>query len=213
MTVKSGEGTTFLLIRHGEIDANVKRLWHGSTDSELNAKGHTQATEMGVIVREKYREISCIYASPLKRTMKTAEALGNVISKTPVPYPGIREYGIGDLEGEPYEHLLHQHNFFESISKSQDYAPVNGESVNQVRDRMLDAFHQIANQHPGEKVALVSHGAAMAIGLATLLDGSPFPFHEYHMSNTGISQLRFGQVAELIEFNDTTHLLQTDCLT
>ncbi|MFT6016307.1 MAG: broad specificity phosphatase PhoE, partial [Candidatus Azotimanducaceae bacterium] len=63
-----------ILIRHGEIDANVKRLWHGTTDSELNQLGLRQAAALGEKIHGKYPYITKVYSSPLKRTMRTAEA-------------------------------------------------------------------------------------------------------------------------------------------
>ncbi len=71
---------------------------------------------------------------------------------------------------------------------------------------MISAFNEIRQKHAGEKVALVSHGAAMAIALSDLLKGSPFPFFDYHMSNTGVSQLVWGDSVALASFNDTAHL-------
>jgi hypothetical protein len=49
--------TTFYLVRHGQIDANVNRLWHGSTDSPLNQTGITQAEKMASKIFEKLQEI------------------------------------------------------------------------------------------------------------------------------------------------------------
>ncbi|MBV1878779.1 MAG: histidine phosphatase family protein [Pseudomonadales bacterium] len=201
--------TTFLMIRHGETNANKEQLWHGSTDTALNSLGLTQADNMGRKLGEKYSAISKIYASPLSRTMKTASALGKVIDKMPVAFAGLREYGIGSFEGQSMAALTDEHSFFASISSDQDYAPKGGESINQVRDRMLAGLGQIAAQHRGETIALVSHGAAMAILLAALFQGAPFPFDDYHMSNTGITQLDWPDThaPTLVSFDDTSHLI------
>ncbi|HIG44300.1 MAG: histidine phosphatase family protein [bacterium] len=198
--------TTFLLIRHGEIDANIDKRWHGATDSELNTRGMEQAGKMGRCLSKQYPNITKVYSSPLKRTMKTAMALADALGTTPEGHEGLREYGIGELEDTSYDSLLKDHDFFDSIARNQDFAPPGGESVNRVRDRMISAFDDIRHRHVGEKVALVSHGAAMAIALSELLKGSPFPFFDFHMSNTGVSQLVWGDSVALTSFNDTDHL-------
>ena len=198
--------TRFLLIRHGEIDANAKRLWHGSTDSDLNAVGIRQAEQMGIEVAKDHPNIAQIYSSPLKRTYATASALGRASGINPIKLKGLREYSIGELEGTSYQSLNEDHDFFNSISQDQDFSPKGGESVNGVNQRMLDVLKELAREHQGELIALVSHGAAMAIALASLLKGSPHPFHEYHMSNTGVTQLDWSDKPVLSVFDDTSHL-------
>ena len=72
--------------------------------------------------------------------------------------------------------------------------------------RMLAAIADIREAHAGEEVAVVGHGAAMAIALAGLMDGKPFPFFQYHTSNTGLSKLVLGGDPRLDFFDRTDHL-------
>lgn len=195
-----------ILVRHGEIDANVQRLWYGTTDSELNQTGIRQAAALGQKIHDKYPDISKVYSSPLKRTLNTAKAVADGLQQTPEAYPDLIEYGMGEFEGTSYEDLNTVHDFFTQIANSQDYAMPGGESVNDVSRRMRRAFDRVVADHPGERIALVGHGAAFGILLATLLDGKPFPFFERHLSNTGIAHLRVGDSVELVDFDDTDHL-------
>ncbi|MFT7247088.1 MAG: broad specificity phosphatase PhoE [Candidatus Azotimanducaceae bacterium] len=198
--------TELILVRHGEIDANVQRLWYGTTDSELNQTGTRQAAALGQRVHDKYPNITKVYCSPLKRTLNTAKALAEGIQQTPELCRDLIEYGIGELEGTSHHDLHEVHDFFTHIAKSQDYALPGGESVNDVSRRVTRAVDRMIADHPGERVALVGHGAAFGILLATLLDGKPFPFSGRHLSNTGIAHLRVGDSVELIGFDDTEHL-------
>lgn len=195
-----------ILIRHGEIDANVKRLWHGTTDSELNHLGQRQAAALGENVHGKYSNITKVYSSPLKRTLNTAEAVSSGLKQVPELCPDLIEYGIGEFEGTSYSDLQDVHGFFAKIAESQDFALPGGESVNGVSQRMNRAFKDLVAKHSGERIALVGHGAAFGILLATLLDGKPFPFFERHLSNTGIAHLRVADSIELLSFDDTGHL-------
>jgi len=198
-------GTTFYFVRHGEIDANVERKWHGSTDSALNATGLDQVQKMGVYISEKYPNISRIYSSPLKRTLKTAEALAERANVPLEHEHGFREFSIGKLEGLPYETLAGEHRMFESMANDHHYAVDGGESVIEVRDRFLSAMVRLKALHHGEEIVIVSHGAAMAILFAHFFEPAPYPFHDYHMANTGISKLVWGEKPVLEMFNLSDH--------
>ena len=171
-----------ILIRHGEIDANVQRLWHGTTDSELNQLGQRQADALGQKIHDKYPDITKVYCSPLKRTLNTAKAVAVGLGQVPELCPDLIEYGIGEFEGTSYEDLQ-KHGFFTEI-----------------------AFQSLVASHPEERIALVGHGAAFGILLASLLDGNPFPFFERHLSNTGIAHLQVSDSIGLLSFDDTDHL-------
>lgn len=197
--------TTIYLIRHGEIDANVSQCWHGWTDSDLNDRGREQARCMGEYLSQSSPDISRIYSSPLRRTLNTAQSLSDLFRIEPVRHDGLKEYGIGHLEGQSYQALHDEHGFFDMIARDQDYAPPEGESVNQVCKRMLGALEEIRSRHEGETLAIVSHGAAMAIGLAGLLDGAPIPFYQYQMENTAITKLIWRDSPTIEFFNVREH--------
>lgn len=198
--------TTFYFVRHGEIDANVENKWHGSTDSLLNDKGIMQAKAMASYFHENIAYISMVYCSPLKRTLKTAQTLAERIDVPLEHEQGFREFSIGQLEGLPHEVLATKYGMFESMAKDHHFSVEGGESVINVRDRFLAALSRLKQKHQGEQIAIVSHGAAIAIMLAHFLDPAPYPFHHYHMVNTGISKLVWGDEPLLEVFNLAEHL-------
>lgn len=200
--------TTIYLIRHGEIDANREQRWHGWTDSELNERGRAQAAKMAEQLACRTPAISSLYSSPLKRTLTTAQCLGELIGLEPVAHEGLKEFGIGQLENQPYLALKDEHRFFDRITEDLDYAPPEGESVNAVCNRFLGALEEIRGRHRGETLGVVSHGAAMAIALAKLLDGAPMPFYQYHMENTAITKLVWQDEPIIEFFNWQDHLVE-----
>jgi len=198
--------TTFYFVRHGEIDANVEHKWHGSTDSLLNEKGVKQAKAMADYFSDNIHDISMVYTSPLKRTIKTAQTLAERI-EVPLEYEiGFREFSIGKLEGLPHEELATKYGMFDSMAKDHHFSVEGGESVINVRDRFLAALSRLKQKHQGEQVAIVSHGAAVAILLAHFFEPAPYPFHHYHMANTGISKLVWGDEPSLEIFNLSEHI-------
>ena len=198
--------TTIYLIRHGEITANIERRWHGRTDSELTKVGEDQAARLGQYLEKHHSDVQSIYSSPLKRTRLTSELITNHLNLQPVFLQSLVEYGIGVLEDTLYEELHGKVGFFGKIAADVHYAPDQGESLNQVMTRMLAAISEIRRKHEGEEVAVVGHGAAMAIALAGLMDGKPYPFFHYHTSNTGLSKLILGENSRLDFFDRTDHL-------
>ena len=104
------------------------------------------------------------------------------------------------------EEIITKHRFFEELAEDQDFAPDGGESPNEVCLRMIEALTRLGVRHTGEAIAIVSHGAAMGIALAHLLENRVFPFHDYHMENTGYSRLIWSSEPRLDIFNACGHL-------
>lgn len=198
--------TTLLLARHGQVQANVDRRWHGSTDSELTATGHEQAARLAEYIVRTQIPVDAIYTSPLQRARQTAAPVARAVGIMPIIMEQLREFGIGVLENTPYQDLMEREHFYRNIARDNHYAPEGGESVVRVAERMVESVEIISARHPGESVLIVSHGAAMAILLSQLLEGRAFPFHDYHCRNTAITKVLRGQRFELAYFDQTLHL-------
>ena len=200
--------TECFLVRHGEIEANVEGKWHGTTDSELTQLGRRQTKRLGDRFREEYADISVIYASPLKRTMNTAQAIADGLEQMVTPIAGLIEYGVGEWEGLSYEVMSEEHQFFAKMAADHHFSAPGGESLFQVHERIRSTFFQLIEAHRGEKIALVGHGAAFAVLMADLLEGQRFPFYHHQMGNTGISHLTVTDENEVtrLSFSDGEHL-------
>lgn len=193
-----------LLVRHGQISANVERVWHGSTDSALTPRGRAEAQAVARRLASERHAPEALYSSPLQRTRKTAEAIAHATGLELVTDPGLAEWAIGELEGESYMDLYRRHRFFERI-EDPDFAPPGGESLNQVVRRVVDAFERIASAHGGE-VVVVGHGAAMGLALARVLGDTGAEFQKYHKANCALSELALAPQPRLLRFNETDHL-------
>jgi probable phosphoglycerate mutase len=200
------ETTQIILIRHGQTPANIAKQWHGSTDTPLTEKGLWQADRMGEFVADHFPHCRKIYCSPLQRTRHTAAALANRLGLEAEPHPDLQEYGIGHLEGESFLNLAQQHQFFEKIKADPHFAPEGGESMHQVSMRMATRLREIGNQHHGETVAVVSHGAALALALAIILHDDISSWERYQFQNTSVSLLRMHPEIALDLYNSIVHL-------
>ena len=86
-----------ILIRHGEIDSNLRKVYSGRSAEPLNTTGHQQAEEAAE--RLAGREIDALYCSPLLRTRQTAEIIAKRVSCPLLPEERFTELGMGPWEG------------------------------------------------------------------------------------------------------------------
>jgi len=206
MTPAAPDATHLILVRHGQIQANVDKLWHGWTDSALTPEGQRQAERAAARIAEEHPDINAIYASPLQRAFNTARAIAGVLGLEVIPEPRLKEYGIGVLEGISFGDLHREHQFFQQIDANPQYAPEGGESIVQVGERVRAALQDLQQRHAGEKILAVSHGAAMALALAGLLEQNLYAWNNYHFQNTGVTEVKLGANPQLLRFNCTRHL-------
>ena len=140
---------TLLLARHGETDWNRELRIQGSSDIELNELGRRQAQ---FLAREMTDVgLDAIYASDLSRALATAAAVAATHGLEVRVDARLRERSFGSWEGLTRE----------DISAFPPGSRHDGESDDQVRERVLAAVHEIAAAHTGEQVLIVSHGGAL----------------------------------------------------
>lgn len=155
--------TILYLIRHGETDWNVEKRWQGHADVPLNERGRQQAIHIAQQLAGV--GLAAIYSSDLQRAVETAQALSATTHLVVQIDPRLREIDQGDWQGllaeeveARYGDILRQRRL-----EPLDISPPGGETVRQVRDRVLAAIEDIRRSYPQQKVAIVSHGFALAL--------------------------------------------------
>ena len=141
--------TTLLLARHGETDWNRELRIQGSSDIELNELGRRQARFLAQELTDV--DLDAIYSSDLSRAHATAAAVAATHGLDVNLDPRLRERSFGSWEGLTREDIA----AFPAGSRH------DGESDDEVRERVLAAVEEIASNHPGEQVLIVSHGGAL----------------------------------------------------
>ncbi|TVS17666.1 MAG: histidine phosphatase family protein [Gammaproteobacteria bacterium] len=199
------DATRFWVVRHGQIAANVTAHWHGSTDSPLTETGRRQVERVAAWFEASRPPLRAVYSSPLARTRDTATGIATRLGLDVQPLPGLREYCLGEWEGTHYQALNEKHGMLERM-RDPHWAPPGGESIHGVLERMLESFHQVANDHRGEEVLMVGHGAATGIMLAHLLQQDALGWHTYHLKNCSVSEFWLHPEPGLGLFNHVDHL-------
>lgn len=141
--------TTLLLARHGETDWNRELRIQGSSDIALNELGLEQARTLAQEL--EHVELDAIYASDLTRALTTAEAVAATHGLEVRIDPRLRERSFGSWEGLTRD----------DIAAYPEGSHHDGETDDEVRERMLEAVQAIADAHPGEQVLIVAHGGSL----------------------------------------------------
>ncbi len=193
------------LVRHGETSANLEGVWHGSTDGPLTPRGREQALRVAGFLGDRHPDASVIYSSPLLRARETAGAIAGRFGLELRLESGLVEYHLGDWEGKSYRELHERHRLWDEIRRDPDFAPHGGESPREVTERVTGALRRIGAGHPGERVIVVTHGGALSMALAAILDGDYTRWRRV-MANCAVSELVLEPAPELLSFNRTEHL-------
>lgn len=154
--------TKLYIIRHGESLGNSKSLFLGHTDLGLTEKGHLQAELTGEFLKDK--NIDVFYSSDLKRAYETCCHIADKKNKTVNIHKGLREIYAGKWEGVEFNILNEKFPSFkvwlEDMSKVRCD---DGESVEELKERVVNTFCEIANKNHGKTVCITTHATPIRI--------------------------------------------------
>ena len=200
--------TKVYIIRHAEAEGNLYRRVHGWYNSLITDNGYRQIAAL----RGRFADvhIDAVYSSDLFRTMTTATAIypshGLELNTT----PALREIGVGEWEDKPWGDL-ERHDAMRLIRfnhASPEFQVEGGETFAQVQARMKGAVLDIAARHPGQTVALFSHGSAIRCLQGAIRGLGPGEMDSLgHSDNTGVTCLEVeGDQISIVYENDNSHL-------
>lgn len=155
--------TTLILIRHGETDWNTEGRYTGQSDIPLNTRGLQQAETLAK--KLNVDAIDVIYSSDLQRASETAKRLRDKVDIPLFLDARLREIHQGEWEGLHFDEIYTRYRQAWEQRKNAplEVAPPGGETVGEVRQRVLEVIREIIDQHPEETIAIVSHGLCLAI--------------------------------------------------
>jgi probable phosphoglycerate mutase len=200
--------TRVFLIRHGATTWSAEDRFSGATEVALSDEGRKQA--LALAGRLGNEPIAAIYASPMGRTVETAEIVARPHGKELQLRDGFREICHGRWE-QLTRHEVDQRFPEEAAAWEEDpytFAPLGGESGLAVTARALPALIEVVREHPGETVAVVSHKATIRLLLSSLLGFDPRRYRDnLDQSPAALNVVDFKDPAHarLTLFNDTSH--------
>jgi probable phosphoglycerate mutase len=204
--------TSLVLIRHGESVGNATRtITHWRTCSGLSDAGRAQC-ELLAKRLDHTEELhgAVLYASTVRRAVETAEFVAPVIGADIVLDERFAELDPGeDCDGLTYEEIVAQHAPTWPVDDpEQSYYP-GGETWSALHARVGEALADAVANHPGERIAVSTHGGVIDAALRLALDlplRGRFDLFTLNTSLTGLTRTA-SERWRLDRYNDTAHLL------
>ncbi len=186
-----------VLVRHGQSEWNLKKLFTGWRDPGLTDIGIEEAQDVGKKLLTLNFTFQFAFASKLVRTQHTLDLILREIGQSNLPRhysEAINERDYGDLSG--ISKLEAKEKWGEEQvrlwRRSYDVAPPNGESLKDTVARVLPFYctEIVPRVMRGEATIVVAHGNSLR-ALCMALDG---------LTPENISQLEIS-TADLIIYN------------
>ena len=199
--------TRIIAIRHGETDWNVVTRIQGRLDIGLNDTGRWQAQRVAQALA--HEAISAIYASDLLRAWDTARSIANATGGTLQAHVGLRERDFGNFQGKTFAEI--ETSWPEQArswrKRDPDWAPQGGESLLDLRQRVVQAASDLAQRHCGEQIVLVAHGGVMDVLYRAATGQDLQAPRTWKLGNAAINRMLWRPAGlTLVGWADTCHL-------
>ena len=202
------EVTRVFMVRHGATVLSDEDRFAGVTDVALSDEGREQTQKLAR--RLTNEKIIAVYASPLGRTVETAQILAAPHKLEVQTRDGLREINHGRWEGMTRKDV--EQKFPEEAAEWEKdpftFAPLGGESGLAVTARALPALIELVHGHVGQNILIVSHKATIRLLLSSLLGFDPRRYRDnldQKPAALNIVDFRDATRARLSLFNDTSH--------
>lgn len=181
------------LVRHGETEWNIQGRIQGQSDSPLTANGQHQA--FLVAQRVKHLAISHVICSDLGRTYHTAEIIANVCGCPLSTDIRLRELHMGVLEQRDMASLNAEEERwrYQLIDGTYKGRIPQGESMQEVSERMLMALNACLQLPQGSRPLLVSHGIALGGLIGAILGLPASTERRLRLRNCSLSRVDYQQ--------------------
>lgn len=201
--------TRIVLVRHGQTAWNREVRFRGRADLPLDDVGLRQAEATGRYLAERW-PADAVYTSPMPRAMQTAEAVGEAHGLTAQPFDGLLDIDFGQWQGHSPEELEKR---YPELLRAWVNAPhtvqfPGGESLDDVRDRVVSGLDQVLQRHPGQTVAMVGHTVVNRVLLCAVLALGNDHFWQLQQETCAVNvfETEGDETFTIVVLNDTCHL-------
>ena len=200
--------TRLILVRHCQSMGNLLKVFQGQTDFDISPLGEQQLELLALRLRNV--PIDAIYASPLIRAWKTAEAINRYHDLPIIPMDELKEIDIGDLAGrgpgKVFEGYPELRDHWANARHKVQFP--GGESAKDVWNRAHAVLEKILAENAGKTVAAVAHGFLLENMLCLFQYGDFEALPRCHVGgNTSVSEFLISEDGvEIVRVNDASHL-------
>jgi probable phosphoglycerate mutase len=191
----SGPPTTLVLVRHGVTPHTAAKRFSGglaSSNPGLSDEGRDQIRTTGAWLAPIAEEIDVVIASPVRRTLESAEILAEVLGKHVDVEPGFAEMEFGRWDGLTFAEVAERDQVgLDGWLGCLDVPPPGGESFRTVEERVLAALDRVLAAHPGKTVVVVSHVTPIKTLVAKALGAPLDTVFRMELSPASVSVVSF----------------------
>ena len=208
------DATRLIVIRHGETEWNASRRLQGHTDVPLSAVGRRQAALLARALAVRGEPIDAIYTSDLARARQTVQALADALALPLTATAGLRERCFGAMEGLTFTEV--EARWPDAAEQWRRRTPdwradAGGESLQDLRRRVLATVDALAAPHRGQQIALFLHGGVLDILYRAATGQDLRAPRTWQLANTAVNRLLWTpQGLNLVGWDDQTHLTTTE---
>ncbi|MFZ4514830.1 MAG: MSMEG_4193 family putative phosphomutase [Acidimicrobiia bacterium] len=208
----SSLGTVVVLVRHAVTPHTNTILTGRAPGVSLSDEGRAQADALAK--RLAQLPITALYASPIERTMETAGAIGAACGLSVQQHVGVIEVDYGDWTGGVLAELA-QHDLWKQVQRSPSRVRFpGGESLAEMQTRVVHAIDEIAAQHRGEVIVIVSHADPIRAAVAAYTGLHLDLYHRLIILPASVTALALSdEITMLLTCNDTGALPGTGAAT
>ncbi len=201
--------TRVVLVRHGQTAWNREARFRGRADLPLDRFGQSQAEATGRHLLERW-PVDAVYASPLQRALQTGAAIAGAHGLSVQPFEGLLDIDFGAWEGRPIHDLAERHpELWQAwMETPHTFRFPGGESLDQVRDRVLTGLHELTARHAGGCVGMVGHTVVNRVLLCAVLGLGNDRFWRLEQETCAVNVFDIDDdgLFTLVLLNDTCHL-------
>lgn len=163
-------GRRLILLRHGRTSWNESGRAQGHADVSLDALGHAQATTVAPYLASL--RPAALWSSDLARARETCSYLERETALSAKHDERLREFDVGERQGltipEFAERFPEEHAAW--VRGDSMIRLPGAEVTSEVEARVLPALREyLSSLEPGETGVVVTHGAALKVGVVGLL--------------------------------------------
>ncbi len=197
--------TRLLLLRHGQTEMSVHKLYSGRSNPPLTEQGLWQAHRAADRIAAR-GGLAGIISSPLQRCQQTAQAVADQLGVPVITWDELVEVDFGTWEGLSFSQA-HESDpeLHARWLADPSIAPPQGESLLEVNHRVTSAREKLEEQFPGQTVLVVSHVSPIKAIISQALGAPVATFNRLHLDLASFS------IAEFYADGPTCVRLVNDC--
>lgn len=208
-TLDQEDTCELILARHAEPDYAAASTGKQPWDPPLTEKGRFQAHRLALRLRRM--EIDAVFTSTMRRAIETAAFVSAAKD-----LPMVRVHQLREVDFDPSAvrkagadiRQMQAELAIRFVNKPRWDSLPGFEPSHEFRTRVVQAVRGIVAHHPGQRVAVVTHGGVINAYLSMLLEiPKDMFFMPEHASMTVVRAL--GDLSSVQRINDFAHLLPT----